>query len=74
MNQLIDNKLKPQGSIFAQAIRLVRFGLSYAWTANPAQFLRNIRDPEFWERIKPSRVEADSPDGKPAWMTFDDRE
>merc|ERR1711939_266758 len=63
----------PTGSVLAKAIRLVRYGLSFCWTFNIPQFIRNIRDPEFWERIKPSQVERRDPAGKPSWMTFDDQ-
>lgn len=30
---------------------------------------KNVKDPDFWEAVKPSRLGAN----KPAWMTFDDQ-
>jgi POT family proton-dependent oligopeptide transporter len=30
---------------------------------------RNLADPAFWERVKPSNIPVEE---RPAWMTFDD--
>jgi hypothetical protein len=66
------NKVPPTGSVLAQVIRLVRLALSHVWTANPAALIRRIRDPAFFERVKPTNVQAAQGE-KPKWMTFDDR-
>lgn len=40
---------------------------SFLRTDSPCS-VRNCQSPDFWERVKPSRVQ-----NKPEWMTFDDQ-
>ncbi|EAW22638.1 putative MFS peptide transporter [Aspergillus fischeri NRRL 181] len=56
------------GSVSAKAFKLWAFALKGRWSWNPVRFVRNCQSPEFWERVKPSRVQ-----NKPEWMTFDDQ-
>ncbi|PLB43648.1 MFS peptide transporter, putative [Aspergillus steynii IBT 23096] len=57
----------PTGSVAAKAFKLWGFALQGRWSWNPVKFYKNCRADDFWERVKPSRVE-----NRPAWMTFDD--
>lgn len=51
----------PTGSVTAKAFHLFKFAFAQSPGKNPG------KDSEFWERVKPSKVE-----NKPSWMTFDD--
>ncbi|KAL5366368.1 putative MFS peptide transporter [Aspergillus floccosus] len=57
----------PTGSVAAKAFKLWSFALHGRWSWNPVTFVKNCRADDFWERVKPSRVQ-----NKPEWMTFDD--
>ncbi len=64
----------PQGSIVVEALLVWRtaFKGSIVWT-NPIQTWKNWRDPDFWERAKPSRIMSSQPEGgRPSWLTYDD--
>ncbi|RJE25789.1 peptide transporter [Aspergillus sclerotialis] len=58
----------PTGSVVGKAFKLWGFALKGRWSWNPVKFIKNCRSPDFWERVKPSKVE-----NKPHWMTFDDQ-
>ncbi|KDR79530.1 hypothetical protein GALMADRAFT_243632 [Galerina marginata CBS 339.88] len=60
----------PTGSVLASALRLWRFAARGKWSLNPFKMYRNFSAPGFWENAKPSRQ---TPESKPAWMTFDDQ-
>lgn len=52
----------PTGSVMGKAYKLVRFAHKKS---------NGFRDPEFWNRIKPSELQARG-ETIPVWMTFDD--
>ncbi|OAA59928.1 peptide transporter PTR2-A [Cordyceps fumosorosea ARSEF 2679] len=52
----------PTGSVMAKAWKLVRFACKKS---------KDLRDPEFWQRVKPSELAARG-EPIPKWMTFDD--
>lgn len=58
----------PQGSVLGKAVKLLGLTLKGQASINPVRFYKNTKAPDFWERVKPSRLG----DQKPAWMTFDD--
>ncbi|KAE8378857.1 POT family-domain-containing protein [Aspergillus bertholletiae] len=58
----------PTGSVVAKVFRLWAFALKGRWSWNPIRFLQNCRSDDFWENVKPSKVQS-----KPVWMTFDDK-
>lgn len=60
-------KRPPTESVLGKAIALVRLALKDSWSLNPVTFKRNVSQPDFWEKVKPSNVT-----NKPKWMTFDD--
>ena len=60
----------PTGSVLASSIRLLRYAARGRWSLNPFRTIRNFNDPDFWERVKPSRLSIQS---RPKWMTFDDQ-
>jgi len=64
-------KTPPNGSVFLDATRVIRYALRPCWSANPVTFFKNVKSNDFWERAKPSHAER-TPEGKPNWMTFDD--
>lgn len=51
----------PTGSVMAKAFKLIRF----------ANKKSKFKDPEFWNKVKPSELRARG-EPVPAWMTFDD--
>jgi len=51
---------EPTGSVFGKFTKLTRLALKDGGS-------KRIGKPEFWDHVKPSRVE-----NKPSWMTFDD--
>ncbi|KAF2762383.1 PTR2-domain-containing protein [Pseudovirgaria hyperparasitica] len=57
----------PTGSILGTFFKLISLGFKGKTSINPAVTWRNMRDPAFFEDIKPSRVA-----NKPDWMVFDD--
>jgi proton-dependent oligopeptide transporter, POT family len=63
----------PTGSVFATALRLLRYAARGRWTWNPVTTFRNMRADDFYESAKPSRVAAANGGEKPRWMTFDDQ-
>ncbi|KAJ8131117.1 hypothetical protein O1611_g2510 [Lasiodiplodia mahajangana] len=59
----------PTGSVIGKFFGLLGLGMKGRWSANPVRLWKNIRDPGFFERVKPSNIpESERPD----WMTFDD--
>ncbi|KAF2252611.1 oligopeptide transporter [Trematosphaeria pertusa] len=57
----------PSGSVLGKAFRLCLLSMKGQWSWNPATVYRNIHHPDFWNRVKPSRITE-----RPAWMTHDD--
>ncbi|KAK8104424.1 peptide transporter PTR2-A [Apiospora kogelbergensis] len=53
----------PTGSVLPTALKLI--GFAYRKSTG-------LRDPEFWQRVKPSEIRARG-ETVPAWMTFDDQ-
>jgi POT family proton-dependent oligopeptide transporter len=53
----------PTGSVMGKAWKLFRFALKNS--------KKGLRDPEFWQRVKPSEIRARG-EAVPEWMTFDD--
>ncbi|EKG10806.1 Oligopeptide transporter [Macrophomina phaseolina MS6] len=58
----------PNGSVMARAFKLVALGSKGRISINPFQTVRNFKNGNFWDDIKPSKLGPN----KPAWMTFDD--
>lgn len=59
----------PTGSVIGKFFGLLGLGMKGRWTANPVRLWKNIAEPGFFERVKPSNIpEAE----RPVWMTFDD--
>ncbi|KJK66784.1 POT family protein [Aspergillus parasiticus SU-1] len=58
----------PTGSVVGKAFKLWAFALKGRWSWNPIRFIQNGRASDFWESVKPSKVQR-----KPVWMTFDDK-
>ncbi|KAF2013588.1 MFS peptide transporter-like protein Ptr2 [Aaosphaeria arxii CBS 175.79] len=62
-------RLQPaSGSVLGPAFKLLIKALGLGVTANPMQTIRNWRNGDGWERIKPSVLGAN----KPSWYNFDD--
>ncbi|CAG8975201.1 hypothetical protein HYALB_00004262 [Hymenoscyphus albidus] len=61
----------PTGSVMAKAGKLVRLAFKGRWSWNLNTTKGNLRDPNFWDRVKPSEIRARG-EVVPAWMTFDD--
>ncbi|KAI1296965.1 POT family protein [Xylaria venustula] len=59
----------PTGSVIGKFFRLLGLGMKGRWSANPVRLWKNIREPGFFERIKPSNIPESE---RPSWMTFDD--
>lgn len=59
----------PTGSVMATSYKLLRLAFKGRWSWNLAQTKRNFKDPDFWNKVKPSNI---APADRPAWMTFDD--
>ena len=57
----------PTGSVVSKSMGTFFLALKGRVSINPVQTWRNCKDGQFWERVKPSKVE-----NKPSWMTFDD--
>jgi proton-dependent oligopeptide transporter, POT family len=59
----------PTGSVIGKFFGLLGLGMKGRWSLNPVRLYKNIREPGFFERIKPSNIPESE---RPAWMTFDD--
>ncbi|KAI1478685.1 hypothetical protein K445DRAFT_68644 [Daldinia sp. EC12] len=59
----------PTGSVLSKALALVSLSMKGRWSLNPITTIKNLREPGFFERVKPSKIPASE---RPAWMTFDD--
>lgn len=64
-------RVAPAGSVLPNAFRLLRLALSKA-RKSPGGTIANIRSDQFWQKVKPSAVAAETGE-TPKWMTFDDR-
>ena len=60
----------PQGSVLGPAFKLLIRATKGRWSLNPVTTVKNMRAPDFWENVKPSRID---PAQRPKWMTFDDQ-
>ncbi|KAI5290546.1 hypothetical protein KEM54_001234 [Ascosphaera aggregata] len=60
-------RVKPAGSVYPKAIRLIGLLTKGKFSWNPMRTYRNFQDPDMWEKVKPSKQAV-----RPAWMTFDD--
>ncbi|KAJ9213861.1 hypothetical protein DTO166G4_4472 [Paecilomyces variotii] len=58
----------PTGSVVVKALKLWSLALKGKWSWNPFTLIKNVRGDDFWERVKPSKIED-----RPQWMTFDDQ-
>ncbi|EJD07116.1 PTR2-domain-containing protein [Fomitiporia mediterranea MF3/22] len=65
----------PQGSVLASALRVYRYAARGTWSWNTFETWRRQKADGFWERAKPSRIDKEhgSKEGKPAWVTWDDK-
>ncbi|KAJ9647321.1 hypothetical protein H2201_003921 [Coniosporium apollinis] len=63
------NRTPPTGSVLAKALHLWTLAMKGRWSINPVRTYKNMRADDFWQNVKPSRIEASK---RPAWMTFDD--
>ncbi|KAK1221786.1 hypothetical protein PQX77_015405 [Marasmius sp. AFHP31] len=61
----------PTGSVLSKALRLWKLASKGRWSANPVATYRRLRADDFWESVKPSKLEREG--RRPAWMTFDDQ-
>ncbi|RYC59152.1 hypothetical protein CHU98_g7056 [Xylaria longipes] len=59
----------PTGSVIGKFFALIGLGMKQRWSANPVRLWKNIREPGFFERVKPSNIPESE---RPTWMTFDD--
>lgn len=59
----------PTGSVIGKFFALLGLGMKGRWSANPVRLWKNITEPGFFERVKPSNIPESE---RPAWMTFDD--
>ncbi|KAI0537493.1 POT family protein [Xylaria digitata] len=59
----------PTGSVIGKFFGLLGLGMKGRWSANPVRLWKNIREPGFFERVKPSNIPESE---RPGWMTFDD--
>jgi POT family proton-dependent oligopeptide transporter len=55
----------PTGSVMGKSFKLIRYA------AKKSTYKNFLKDPEFWERVKPSAMVARG-ETLPTWMTFDD--
>ncbi|KAH6910984.1 peptide transporter PTR2B [Coprinopsis sp. MPI-PUGE-AT-0042] len=58
----------PRGSILLETVRVIRLALTPAWSMNPVQTIRKIKQPGFWEPAKPSYYGG----SVPSTITWDD--
>ncbi|KAG7094844.1 hypothetical protein E1B28_005653 [Marasmius oreades] len=61
----------PQGSVLGKSLRLWSLAAKGRWSLNPIRTIKNLKAADFWENVKPSKLEREG--RKPAWMTFDDQ-
>jgi len=61
------NVTPPNGSVTGKAFKLWKLAGKGCWSINPVRTIKNFRSPNFWEKVKPSKLEH-----HPKWMTFDD--
>jgi POT family proton-dependent oligopeptide transporter len=61
----------PQGSVLSKALKLWNLAAKGRWSVNPVTTMKNLKAADFWENVKPSKLEKEG--RKPAWMTFDDQ-
>ncbi|ORY19533.1 POT family-domain-containing protein [Clohesyomyces aquaticus] len=61
----------PTGSVMGKAWKLICLAFKGRWSWSPATLKRNFRDPDFWNKVKPSSIRARG-ETVPSWMTFDD--
>jgi POT family proton-dependent oligopeptide transporter len=61
------HRRKPTGSVLSKSLGLLALASKGRFSVNPAQTWRNFQAADFWERVKPSKIES-----RPSWMTFDD--
>lgn len=59
----------PTGSVMGKAFKLIGLAFKGKWSFNPMTLKRNLKDENFWNRVKPSNIPRDQ---RPEWMTFDD--
>jgi POT family proton-dependent oligopeptide transporter len=59
----------PTGSVLATFVRILRFACKGRWSINPLRTWCNLKAPDFWDAVQPSRI---PPASRPSWMTFDD--
>ena len=59
----------PTGSVMGKAFKLIKFAFKGKWSFNPMTLKRNLKDDNFWNRVKPSNIPREQ---RPEWMTFDD--
>lgn len=60
----------PTDSVFSTALHLWGYAARGRWSINPIKTWRNLRADDFWENVKPSRINESD---RPKWMTFDDQ-
>jgi POT family proton-dependent oligopeptide transporter len=61
----------PTGSVMSKAWKLIRLAFKGRGSWNPSTLKKNMRDPDFWHKVKPSVMRSRG-ETVPAWMTFDD--
>ncbi|KAF9269358.1 PTR2-domain-containing protein [Marasmius fiardii PR-910] len=61
----------PQGSVLSKALKLWKLAAKGRWSLNPVKTMKSLKAADFWENVKPSKLEREG--RKPAWMTFDDQ-
>ncbi|KAI5863619.1 PTR2-domain-containing protein [Durotheca rogersii] len=59
----------PTGSVLGKALGLIGLSMKGRWSLNPVTTIKNMREPGFFERVKPSNIPESE---RPEWMTFDD--
>lgn len=59
----------PTGSVLGKALAIIGLSMKGRWSLNPITTIKNLRAPDFFERVKPSNIPESE---RPAWMTFDD--
>lgn len=62
-------RVAPEGSVLGKAMKLLWVACKGRWSINPVQTWRNMHAEDFWESVKPSKMD---PAVRPKWMTFSD--
>jgi POT family proton-dependent oligopeptide transporter len=62
-------RVPPEGSVLGKAIKLILRATKGRWSINPVQTWKNMHADDFWENVKPSKMD---PATKPKWMNFSD--